>query len=157
MTVIVNFVLMITWLPACVIVSEHCKLSTLSPVNFITRKIRPLRSLGDKITVEFTNFVTGLVLRLRVFWLLSLGIMAIVCCNIVFHHPGLQLTDSMDFQLFNDKHPFEQYDLVYSQRFQFERSEMVSIFHLFSRYICITNVYNIPDLCRVVEMLKFYH
>lgn len=130
-TVMANFFLMITWLPACVIVSEHCKLSTLSPVNFITRKIRPLRSLGDKITVAFTTFLTELVLRLRWFWVLSLGIMAIACCSVVFHYPGLQLTDNMDFQLFHDKHPFEQYDLVYSRRFEFERSEMVPIFGFF--------------------------
>lgn len=141
MTVIANFFLMITWLPACVVVSEHCKLSTLSPVNFITRKIiRPLRSLGDKVTIGFTTFLTALVLRLRWFWLLSLGIMAIACCSVVFHYPGLQLPDYMDFQLFHDKHPFEQYDLVYSRRFWFERYEMVSIFYLFTfffRYIFI--------------------
>ncbi|KAG5331523.1 DISP1 protein, partial [Acromyrmex charruanus] len=126
MTVIANFFLMITWLPACVIVSEHCKLSTLSPVNFITRRIiRPLRSLGDKVTIGFTTFLTGLVLRLRWFWLLSLAIMASACCSIVFHYPGLQLPDYMDFQLFHDTHPFEQYDLIYSRRFWFERYEMV--------------------------------
>ncbi|XP_018362841.1 PREDICTED: protein dispatched isoform X1 [Trachymyrmex cornetzi] len=126
MTVIANFFLMITWLPACVIVSEHCKLSTLSPVNFITRRIiRPLRSLGDKVTVGFTTFLTGLVLRLRWFWLLSLAFMASACCSVVFHYPGLQLPDYMDFQLFHDTHPFEQYDLVYSRRFWFERYEMV--------------------------------
>ncbi|XP_018405326.1 PREDICTED: protein dispatched homolog 1 [Cyphomyrmex costatus] len=126
MTVIANFFLMITWLPACVIVSEHCNLSTLSPVNFITRKIiRPLRSLGDKVTVGFTTFLTGLVLRLRWFWLLSLGITALACCSVVFHYPGLQLPDYMDFQLFHNTHPFEQYDLVYSRKFWFERYEMV--------------------------------
>ncbi|KAL0111794.1 hypothetical protein PUN28_013169 [Cardiocondyla obscurior] len=126
MTVIVNFFLMITWLPACVIVSEHCKLSTLSPVNFITRKIiRPLQSLGDKVTIAFTTFLTGLVLRLRWFLLITLGITAILCCSVVFHYPGLQMPDYMDFQLFHDTHPFEQYDLIYSQKFWFERNEMI--------------------------------
>jgi len=144
MTVIANFFLMITWIPACMIVSEHCKLSVLSPVNFITRKIiRPVRSLGDKVTIRFTTFLTELVLLLRWFWLPGLGIMAIACCSVVFYYPGLQLPDYMDFQLFYDIHPFEQYDLVYSQKFWFEQNEMVSIFHLFIsyRYICITNVY----------------
>ncbi|KAL6444551.1 hypothetical protein ACFW04_001990 [Cataglyphis niger] len=126
MTVIANFFLMITWLPACVILSEHYKLNTLSPVNFITRKIiRPLRSLGDKVTVGFTAFLTGIVIRLRWLWLLSLGTMAIACCIIVFHHPGLQLPDYIDFQLFHSAHPFERYDLIYSRRFWFERYEMI--------------------------------
>ncbi|XP_011863762.1 PREDICTED: protein dispatched-like [Vollenhovia emeryi] len=128
MTVIANFFLMTTWLPACVVVSEHCKLSALSPVNFITRRIiRPLRSLGDKVTIGFTTCLTGLVIRLRWFWLLSLGIMSIACCSVVFHYPGLQLPDYkdyMDFQLFHRTHPFEQYDLLYTQRFWFERFEM---------------------------------
>jgi len=148
MTVIANFFLMITWLPACVIVSEHCKLSTLSPVNFITRRIiRPLKSLGDKVTIGFTTFLTGLVLRLRWFWLLSLAITASACCSIVFHYPGLQLPDYMDFQLFHDTHPFEQYDLVYSRRFWFERYEMVLILlmwiylHHIYIYICIYIIY----------------
>ncbi|GAB1869493.1 Protein dispatched-like protein 1 [Camponotus japonicus] len=126
MTVIANFFLMITWLPACVIVSEHCKLTTLSPVNFITRKIiRPLRSLGNKVTVGFTVFLTGIVIRLRFLWLLTLGTMAIACCIIVFHRPGLELPDYIDFQLFHNTHPFERYDLIYSQRFWFERHEMI--------------------------------
>lgn len=138
MTVIANFFLMITWLPACVIVSENCKLSTLSPVNFITRKIiRPLRSLGDKVTVGFTTFLTGLVLRLRWFWVISLGITAIACCSVVFHYPGLQLPDYMDFQLFHGRHPFEQYDLVYSRRFWFERYEMVPISYTYLYFIDI--------------------
>ncbi|XP_072754986.1 protein dispatched isoform X2 [Anoplolepis gracilipes] len=125
-TVIANFFLMITWLPACVVVAEHCKLATLSPVNFITRKIiRPLRSLGDKVTIRFTSFLTGIVIRLRWLWLLSLGTMAIACCIIVFHHPGLQLPDYIDLQLFHNTHPFERYDLIYSQRFWFERYEMI--------------------------------
>lgn len=137
MTVIANFFLMITWLPACVILSEHCKLTTLSPVNFITRKIiRPLRSLGNKVTVGFTIFLTEIVIRLRFLWLLSLGIMAIACCIIVFHHPGLELPDYIDFQLFHNTHPFEQYDLIYSRKFWFERHEMVLIYlYLFKVYI----------------------
>lgn len=135
---------MTTWIPACVVVAEHCKLTTLSPVNFITRKIiRPLRALGDKVTVGFTTSLTKLVLHLRWFWLVSLGITAVACCGVVFYYPGLQLPDYMDFQLFHDTHPFEQYDLVYSRRFWFERYEMVPISHLFYRCICITNVYNI--------------
>ena len=125
-TVIANFFLMVTWLPACVIVSEHCQF--YSPVNFITRKIiRPLRSLGDKVTVAFTAFLTGIVIRLRWLWLFSLGTMAIACCIIVFHNPGLQLPD-MDFQLFHNQHLFERYDLIYTRRFWFERYEMVGLY-----------------------------
>lgn len=137
-TVIANFFLMVTWLPACVIVSEHCKFATLSPLNFITRKIiRPLRSLGDKVTKGFTAFLTGIVISLRWLWLLSLGAIGIMCCIIVFHYPGLQLPDYIDFQLFHNTHPFERYDLIYSRKFSFERYEMVSIYLFICLYFYI--------------------
>ncbi|XP_014475788.1 PREDICTED: protein dispatched isoform X1 [Dinoponera quadriceps] len=124
-TVIANFFLMITWLPACVIVSERCK-CTLSLPKFISERIiRPLRSFGDKVAAGFTAFLTKIVIGLRCIWILSLGTMTIACCIIVFHYPGLQLPDYIDFQLFDNTHPFEQYDLIFSQRFWFERYEMV--------------------------------
>ncbi|XP_067210286.1 protein dispatched isoform X1 [Linepithema humile] len=123
-TVIANFFLMVTWLPACVIVSERYKLTALSPVNFITRKIiRPLRSFGDTVTAGFTAFLTGIVIRLRWFWLLSLGTLATIACVIVFHYPGLQLPDHKDFQLFHSSHLFEQYDMVYRRKFWFEQEK----------------------------------
>lgn len=128
MTVIANFFLMVTWLPACIVVSEYCKLTTLSPVNFITRKIiRPLRSFEDRMTTGFSTILTEIVIRLRWFWLLSLGAIATACCVVVFRYPGLQLPNYIDFQLFDNTHPFERYDLVYSRKFWFERYEMVFI------------------------------
>ncbi|XP_012280511.1 protein dispatched [Orussus abietinus] len=124
MTVIANFFLMITWLPASVVVSEHCRLTALSPANFIARKIiRPFRIFTDKITVGFGKFLVRLAINLRWLWLLGLGTIAIAACTVVFRYPGLQLPDSPDFQLFDSSHPFEQYDLVYARRFWFEKLE----------------------------------
>ncbi|EZA51791.1 hypothetical protein DMN91_003866 [Ooceraea biroi] len=125
MTVIANFVLMVTWIPACMVISEHCKI-TLSPMNFITRKIiRPLRLFGDQVTEAFTAFLIEMTLRLQWIWLPSLGILAIICCVIVFHYPGLQLPDYINFQLFHKSHLFEQYEMTHVRRFWFEREEMI--------------------------------
>ncbi|CAL7936449.1 unnamed protein product [Xylocopa violacea] len=126
MTVLANFLLMITWLPACVVVSERFRLGVLSPVSFITRKIiRPLQQLGDKVATGFNAFLTRIVINFRWCWLLGLGIIAIICCVIVFKYPGLQLPDSADFQLFDSSHPFEKYDLIYSRKFWFEKHETI--------------------------------
>ncbi|XP_034170851.1 protein dispatched [Osmia lignaria lignaria] len=126
MTIIANFFLMITWLPACVIVSERFRLGALSPAHFITRKIiRPSRLFKDKITNNFNATLTKTVINFRWCWLLSLSIIAIICCIIVFQYPGLQLPDSVDFQLFDSSHPFEKYDLIYSRKFWFEKHESV--------------------------------
>lgn len=119
---------MITWLPACVVVSERFKLAALSPANFLTRKIiRPLRLFGDKVTAGFNSFLTRIVIKFRWCWLLSLGTIAIICCIVVFQYPGLQLPDTADFQLFDSSHPFEKYDLIYSRKFWFEKYESVCI------------------------------
>lgn len=126
MTVIANFFLMVTWLPACVVVSERCKLNVLSPANFIMRKIiRPLRMFGDKMAIGFTSYLTQIVFRFRWSWLLGFGAIAITSSVIVFRYPGLRLPDTADFQLFDSSHPFEQYDFVYSRKFWFEKNEMI--------------------------------
>ncbi|XP_054006493.1 protein dispatched isoform X1 [Hylaeus anthracinus] len=126
MTVIANFFLMITWLPACVVLSEKFNLNVLSPANYVVRKIiRPARLFGHKISLGFNNFLTKTVINFRWYWLLSLGSMAAFCCFTVFHYPGLQLPDTAEFQLFDSSHTFEQYDLIYSQKFWFEKHETI--------------------------------
>ncbi|XP_012135069.1 protein dispatched isoform X1 [Megachile rotundata] len=126
MTIIANFFLMVTWLPACVVVSERFRLGVLSPANFITRKIiRPSRLFKDRITNNFNTILTKIVINFRWYWLLSLSIIAVICCIIVFQYPGLQLPDSVDFQLFDSSHPFEKYDLIYSRKFWFEKHESI--------------------------------
>ncbi|XP_076292397.1 protein dispatched isoform X2 [Lasioglossum baleicum] len=124
MTVIANFFLMITWLPACVVVSERFSWNVLSPANYIMRKIiRPLRLFGDKVATSFNIFLTQTVFGFRWCWLLSLSTIAILCCVIVFKYPGLQLPDTAEFQLFDSSHTFEKYDLIYSHKFSFEKHE----------------------------------
>lgn len=127
MTVIANFFLMVTWLPASVVVSEHCHFTLLSPANFIVRKIyRPLRIFLGKIANDFGKILSRVAIKLRWFWLVTLGSVAVAASLIVFRYPGLQLPDSPNFQLFDSSHLFEKYDLVYSQRFWFEKLEMVN-------------------------------
>ncbi|XP_015124138.1 protein dispatched [Diachasma alloeum] len=125
MTVIANFFLMVTWLPASVVISEHCRLIILSPANFLVRKIiRPLRISMEKVSVAFSSIIAQMVIGLRWLWLSSLGAIALAAGMVVFSFPGLRLPDSPNFQLFDASHPFEQYDLQFAHRFLFEKSEM---------------------------------
>ena len=127
MTVIVNFCLMVTWLPASVVVAEHCRLFFLTPAHFVVRKImRPLRLFMDRLSNGFTNCLVQISINLRWLWFMSLGGIAIAGCMVAFQYPGLQLPDSPSFQLFDSSHPFEQYDLLCSKRFWFEKHEMVN-------------------------------
>ncbi|XP_076175871.1 protein dispatched isoform X2 [Ptiloglossa arizonensis] len=126
MTVIANFFLMITWLPACVVLSEQFNLNVLSPANYIVRKIiRPSQLFGHKVALNFNTYLTKIVINFRWYWLFSLGTMAVICCIIVFQYPGLQLPDTAEFQLFDSSHTFEQYDLIYSRKFWFEKHETI--------------------------------
>uniref|UniRef100_A0A2H1WI69 SFRICE_029757 n=1 Tax=Spodoptera frugiperda TaxID=7108 RepID=A0A2H1WI69_SPOFR len=50
-----------------------------------------------------------------------MGAIGIGSLVVVFYYPGLQLPDLKQFQLFQTSHPFEQYDMVYSSKFLFER------------------------------------
>lgn len=125
MTVIANFFLMVTWLPASVVVSEHCHITLLSPANFMVRKIyRPLRIFVGKIANDFGKLLSRIAIELRWIWLFILGTTALGAGLVVFRYPGLQLPDSPDFQLFDSSHMFEKYDLVFSQRFWFEKIGM---------------------------------
>lgn len=121
----VNFCLMITWIPASVIISSR-RPSFLSPANFIARKfIRPLKMFTDKITLGFSHFLKFVTINLRWLWLIGLGTVAVMACLVVFLYPALQLPDSPNFQLFDGSHCFEKYDFIYAKRFWFEKVEMV--------------------------------
>ncbi|KAK0169992.1 hypothetical protein PV328_010611 [Microctonus aethiopoides] len=125
MTVIANFFLMITWLPASVIVAEHCRTVMLSPANFMVRKIiRPLKVFTEKVAESFGNCLLHMVVDLRWLWLPLLGATALAGGIVVFSFPGLRLPDSPNFQLFDSSHPFERYDLLYARKFWFERREL---------------------------------
>lgn len=90
--------------------------------------IRPLRLFSEKVVTKLNDFLANLVIRLRWFWLVILSAIAIGGCVVVFRYPGLRVPDSQSFQLFDESHLFETYDLVYSKKFWFERKEMVRIF-----------------------------
>ncbi|XP_058807655.1 protein dispatched [Phymastichus coffea] len=123
-TVIVNFLLMITWLPAAVIIAEKSTMRSLLSENFLRKKIvRPLQVLFERLNHIFTEFLVSLVVLLRWLWFSIYLALAIGSCFVVFRYPGLQLPNSPDFQLFDSSHLFEQYDLLYSKLFRFEQFE----------------------------------
>lgn len=125
MTVVANFFLMVTWLPACVVIAEKWHLSFLTPAHFIVRKIiRPLKLFMNRISNRYSHCLAQFSVGLRWFWFMVLGAVAIAGISIIFHYPGLQLPDSPNFQLFDSSHPFEQYELIYAKRFWFEKLEM---------------------------------
>lgn len=59
------------------------------------------------------------------------GLVAMGSIVVVLYKPQLKLPDTHDFQLFDTTHPFEQYDLIYRDKFRFEEFLKVKIINIF--------------------------
>ncbi|XP_022123672.2 protein dispatched [Pieris rapae] len=117
-TVLVNFFLMMTWLPASVFILD-VKMC-ISSCLFLGAFNKALNSIGEDIKVILNRFITTCIMRLYVILALIFGAVGVCSIVVVFYYPGLQLPDSKTFQLFQSSHPFEMYDFEYSDRFIFE-------------------------------------
>lgn len=117
--VLVNFFLMVTWLPAAVFVIDvrMCKLNR-KMLDVVYKRIH---EMWDEIKVILNRFIITCVTKLHIVFVLVLGAIGIYSIVVVFYFPGLRLPDSKQFQLFQTSHPFEQYDLYYKDKFLFER------------------------------------
>ena len=129
--VVVNFVVVVTWLPASLVVYEKwlsdCCLCY--GAEFYDGKrgtayyARQLPHTAYERACElwraaFEKLLPCAVLRLRVAWLLSLSGLALGAVVVVFYAPRLRLPTSDDFQLFSDDHLFEVFDLRMKRHFE---------------------------------------
>ncbi|XP_072401533.1 protein dispatched isoform X1 [Diabrotica undecimpunctata] len=129
--VIINFILMITWFPAFVVLYENSRFSKKSYTTFLFKKLFR-RSLVDRcklnpkdyITVQ-ENVLTESIIQHRYIWFLLLLILMIAGLIILFVYPKIEFPNSSEFQLFKRSHPFEQYDFVYKTQYWFVTKEMM--------------------------------
>ncbi|XP_066965917.1 protein dispatched [Macrobrachium rosenbergii] len=136
--VLANLMLMLTWVPACVVVAERWGASTcclcVPPAPVYAPQLPPRCSLVCALPLRFCYFCAEagrdffekilplIIVKPRYFWILLFGALAVCSSLVVFYYPGLKLPDSQDFQLFSRDHFFEQYDLEYKYKFWFERN-----------------------------------
>lgn len=118
-SVIINFVLMITWLPASVFVLE-VKLCQVR-ITVFDFKHKRLNNMLEDLRVIFGRFIMTCVTKLQIVFVTVFGAIGIYSIVVVFYSPGLKLPDSRQFQLFQSSHPFEVYDINYRDKFLFER------------------------------------
>lgn len=135
--IVANFFLMLTWLPACVVISERWGWTSLLSLQCkgCDNKLRACRITIDRFWVFMEKLLLVVALKFRYFWFVFLSITASISLVIVLKYPGLQLPESVDFQLFQNSHPFEQYDLYYKQRFWYERQKVSLICHTSFQHI----------------------
>ena len=133
-TIVVNFVLMVTWLPAVFVIYEKwCTdcLMCYSPdiyshrgFYFYTCRIpyRIYYRISDCSKIFFEKLLPCVVMKLRYVWLLLYGCLSIGGIVATFYHPKLKLPVSNEFQVFSADHPFEVYDLNIKDQFWFEKA-----------------------------------
>lgn len=136
--VLANLILMLTWVPACVVVAERWGASTcclcVPPAPVYASQLPPRCSVvcalplrfcyfcAESARVFFEKMLPWVVVKPRHLWVLLFGTLAACSAVVVFYFPGLKLPDSQEFQLFSREHVFEQYDLEYKYKFWFERN-----------------------------------
>ena len=121
-TVLVNYVLMMTWLPAAVSVAERLPCSMMCTKLFYNRFHKSLRESGERLE----SFLVRLVMCVPWVWVTVFGVVGVLSAVVVFYWPGLQLPETPDFKLFVSRHPFEVYESQYRKKFWFEKSFAVS-------------------------------
>lgn len=124
--VLINYVLMMTWLPATVSLAERlpCASVLCSKLfyNRLGKSFKALREFGGRLE----NVIIRLIMCVPWLWIALFGTVGILSGVVVFYWPGLQLPESADFKLFVSTHPFEVYETQYKSKFWFEKSFAVS-------------------------------
>ncbi|CAH0728955.1 unnamed protein product, partial [Brenthis ino] len=117
--VLVNFLLMVSWLPVSVFIID-VKLC-INKTVLLGAISKTINEIGEDIKVILNRFIITCIMRLHILFVVILGAIGVCSVVVVFYYPGLQLPDSKQFQLFQTSHPFEQYDMNYREKFLFER------------------------------------
>ncbi|XP_055988122.1 protein dispatched homolog 1 isoform X4 [Sorex fumeus] len=136
--ILVNYVLMVTWLPAVVVLHERYLLNIFSCFKKPQQQIYDTKScwtvacqkchkvlfaISEASRIFFEKVLPCIVIKFRYLWLfwflaLTVGGAYIVCINPKMKLPSLELSE---FQVFRASHPFERYDAEYKKLFMFER------------------------------------
>lgn len=137
--ILVNYVLMVTWLPAVVVLHERylpnvlaCSKPPHQERGYCTytcwaglsqKASKCLLALSEMSRVFFEKVLPCIVIKLRYVWLLwflaiTVGGAYVVCVNPKMKLPSLEVAE---FQVFRSSHPFERYDAEYKKLFMFER------------------------------------
>ncbi|XP_018599323.1 protein dispatched homolog 1 isoform X2 [Scleropages formosus] len=136
--ILVNYILMVTWLPAVVVLHEryllniftcfrtpqHRGYNTKTFWTLVCQKMdKCLFNIYKVSRIFFEKILPCIVIKFRYVWLilflaLTVGGAYVVCVHPKMKLPSLELSE---FQVFRSSHPFERYDAEYKKLFMFER------------------------------------
>lgn len=136
--ILVNYILMVTWLPAVVVLHERYLLNIFSCFRKPQARVynnkncwtvlcqtfhKVVFATSEASRIFFEKVLPCIVIKFRYVWLvwflaLTIGGAYVVCVNPKMKLPSLELSE---FQVFRSSHPFERYDAEFKKLFMFER------------------------------------
>lgn len=122
--VMANYLLMITWLPASVSISEkiYCfSRSWFINFKFFAKPVDKFVKFYSQLSDKIEDFIVMLVINYPIFWIVLLGGFGLSSAVVVLYWPKLELPDTPTFRLFTSDHPFEIYEASYKDLFWFEK------------------------------------
>lgn len=127
MAVFVNLLITVSLLPSCIVLlSSHSRHSILLFDFGSADKLLSMEQMLRRIQTSFNAWLLKIVFRFRWVWIIFFFTLGLLSAATIWIWPGMKLPESVEFQLFRESHPFEQYDLVYKHQFWFERILRVS-------------------------------
>ncbi|XP_071510461.1 protein dispatched homolog 1-like [Diadema antillarum] len=127
-SIIVNFVLTMTWIPAAVMIHEKYFLCNGNDEEGSSCKCcgcwftvgRFYNRIARAGSTFFEVYLPIAINKLRILWIILLTGLGIGGFVVVFITPRLRLPSQSDFQVFRSSHILERYDQVYKKNFAFE-------------------------------------
>ncbi|CAH1783052.1 unnamed protein product, partial [Owenia fusiformis] len=120
--ILVNFIFMVTWMPAIFIIVEKIDQNLLSGVKCCECWDRFLNGVQTLSRVVFTRLIPTLVIEAWFFWCILLSAVGIAGIILVFIIPKLNLPTSKEFQILPSSNPLEKYTIL-KLNFDFENTE----------------------------------
>ncbi|KAK2146708.1 hypothetical protein LSH36_586g00006 [Paralvinella palmiformis] len=118
--ILLNFVIMITWIPALIVIIE--KTSRYCIPKTSAKKCRKCDNKLAKISDYFWGVIMMKLITIgSPIWIVSLLIFGILGLVVVFATPGLKLPDSNHMKLFKPENLFQKYQEDYKDRIRFEK------------------------------------
>ena len=139
-TILTNFFVVITWVPATIVVHEKWVSNwciCYTPDIYTPKRgffyymckvpYQAYYCFSDWSRIFFEKLLPCVIVKLRVLWIILYGGLGIGGLVVIFYYPKIQLPSSNEFQVFSADHPLEVYDLKIRDLFWFEKAAGGSI------------------------------
>lgn len=121
MAVLINLLITVSLLPSSIVILSSQYTSKITVLNVRSDKLIKIEQRVRKMQTSFNAWLLKVVFRFRWIWIVLIFVLGLISVCIIVIWPGMKLPESVEFQLFRESHPFEQYDLIYKNQFWFER------------------------------------